>query len=180
MAWYGVTDLACGLMTLVETPDDADVNVPRIDGRLHLAPEWEPQKGEFGDTRRLRYVAFDRGGYVAMAKRHREHAKKTGLFKTLEEKRKENPNVDLLIGAVNVWALGMDGVKLCQEMQSLGIKRILWSAGGKAEQLEALNKIDGVLSSRYDVYQDCMDPANFPKLHDVHKDWTSEGLAEAK
>ena len=83
MAWYGVTDLDRGLMTLVETPDDAAVNVPRQEGRLHLAPEWEPQQGEFGYARRLRYVAFDRGGYVAMAKRHREHAKATGLLQDL-------------------------------------------------------------------------------------------------
>ena len=175
MAWYGVTDLERGLMTLVETPDDAAVNVPRREGRLHLAPEWEPQRGAFGHARRLRYVVFDRGGYVAMAKRHREHAKTVGLFKTLEQKRKENPNVDLLIGAVNMWAFGMDGVKLCKEMQSLGIKRILWSAGGKAEQLAELNAMDGVLTSRYDIYQDCMDPANFPKLRGKHGDWTSEG-----
>lgn len=175
MAWYGVTDLDRGLMTLVETPDDAAVGVPRVEGRLHLAPQWEPQRGEFGYTRRLRYVLFDRGGYVAMAKRHREHAKAVGLLKTLTEKRQQNPNVDRLVGAVNVWALGMDGVKLCREMQSLGIRRILWSAGGKPEQLEKLNAMPDVLTSRYDIYQDCMDPANFPKLHGVHRDWTSEG-----
>ncbi len=40
MAWYGVTDLDRGLMTLVETPDDAAVDVPRHEGRLHLAPQW--------------------------------------------------------------------------------------------------------------------------------------------
>jgi len=175
MAWYGVTDLEKGLMTLVETPDDAAVSVPRQEGRLHLAPEWEPQRGEFGTPRRLRYVAFDRGGYVAMAKRHRQHAQATGLLKTMEQKRQENPNVDLLVGAVNVWAFGQDGVKLCPEMQALGIKRILWSAGGKAEQLEKLNALPGVLTSRYDIYQDCMDPANFPKLGHVHGDWTSSG-----
>jgi hypothetical protein len=174
MAWYGVTDLDRGLMTLVETPDDAAVRVPRSEGRLCLSPEWEAQRGEFGYTRRLRYVAFDRGGYVAMAKRHREHARATGLLKTLEQKRKENPNVDLLIGAVNVWAMGMDGVKLCPEMQSLGIQRILWSAGGKAEQLAKLNGMRDVLTSRYDIYQDCMDPANFAKLGYKHGDWTSE------
>ncbi len=175
MAWYGVTDLNHGLMTLVETPDDAAVNVPRLDGRLHLAPEWEPQRGEFGSVRRLRYVAFDQGGYVAMAKRHRAHAQAQGLLKTLAQKRAENPNVDLLVGAVNVWAFGVDGTKLCPEMQSLGIQRILWSAGGKTEQLQKLNAMQDVLTSRYDIYQDCMDPANFPKLKHVHGDWTSDG-----
>jgi len=175
MAWYGVTDLKRGLMTLVETPDDAAVDVPRRDGMLHLAPEWEPQKGEFGYSRRLRYVLFDQGGYVAMAKRHRAHAKATGLLKTMAEKRRENPNVDLLIGAVNVWAFGMDGLKLCPEMQALGIRRILWSGGGGAQTIEKLNALPDVLTSRYDIYQDCMDPANFPQLRYKHGDWTSEG-----
>lgn len=175
MAWYGVTDLERGLMTLVETPDDAAVEVPRCEGRLHLAPQWEPQRGAFGPPRRLRYVAFDRGGYVAMAKRHREHARATGLVKTLQQKRQENPDVDRLVGAVNVWAFGMDGVRLCQEMQSLGIRRILWSAGGSAEQLKRMNALPDVLTSRYDIYQDCMDPANFPKVRHIHGDWTSAG-----
>lgn len=175
MAWYGVTDLARGLMTLVETPDDAAVEVPRRDGRLHLAPQWEPQRGAFGYARRLRYVALDRGGYVAMAKRHREHAKATGLLQTLEQKRKDIPNVDRLVGAVNVWAFGMDGVPLCKEMQSLGIQRILWSAGGSAEQLRQMNAMADVLTSRYDIYQDCMDPAHFPRLRHIHSDWTSAG-----
>ena len=49
-----------GLMTLVETPDDAAVRMPRRDGLLCLAPEWEPQKGQFGPPRRLRYVLLRR------------------------------------------------------------------------------------------------------------------------
>ena len=32
----------------------------------------------------------------------------------------------------------------------------------------------GVLTSRYDIYQDAMDPANFPRLRWNHPDWTSE------
>jgi hypothetical protein len=176
MAWYGVTDLDRGLMMLVETPDDAGVSVVRREGRLQLAPEWEPQRGEFGYARRLRYVAFEHGGYVAMAKRHRQHAQAVGLLKTMAQKRRENPHVDLLIGAVNVWVFGAkDCVKLCKEMQAAGIRRILWSAGGSAEQLQKLNAMHDILTSRYDIYQDCMDPANFPKLRHVASDWTSAG-----
>ena len=36
----------------------------------------------------------------------------------------------------------------------------------------------GVLTSRYDIYQDVMNPANFPKLRGVHGDWTTRGLAQ--
>ncbi|MFO0958969.1 MAG: glycoside hydrolase [Isosphaeraceae bacterium] len=176
MAWYGVMgEQGRSLMMLVETPDDASVDLPRLDGLLHLGPEWEPQRGEFGYTRTMRYVAIDRGGYIAMAKRHRKHAEKTGLLKTLEQKRKEIPAVDRLVGAVNVWAFGQDGPSLCKEMQSLGIRRILWSAGGSGDQIARMNAMPDVLTSRYDIYQDCMDPANFPNLKGIHGDWTTAG-----
>ncbi len=127
MPWYGVTDGQQGIMTIVETPDDAAVRVTRLDGFLCLAPEWQSQKGKLGPTRKLRYIFFDRGGHVAMCKRYRSYAKQTGLLKTLEQKRRENSNVDLLIGAVNVWCWERDSLSIVKEMKSLGIERILWS-----------------------------------------------------
>ena len=174
MGWWGATDGGPGWMAIVETPDDAAVRIPRIDGLLCLAPEWQAQKGQFGPARRIRYVFFDQGGYVAMCKRYRQHAQHVGLLKTLAEKRAENPNVDLLVGAVNVWCFGKDGPSTCREMQSLGIRRILWSSRQKPEQIRQLNEM-GVLTSRYDIYQDLMDPANLPKLRGLHSDWTQEG-----
>ncbi|MHC4403168.1 MAG: glycoside hydrolase [Planctomycetota bacterium] len=173
MGWWGMTDGQRGVMALVETPDDAGVRVPRVDGRLCLAPEWVPQKGRFGPPRRVRYVFFDEGGYVAMCKRYRRCARQTGRFKSLAEKRAENPNVDGLIGAVNVWCWLPDPVRMCRQLQSLGIERILWSRRATPEQLEGLNAL-GVLTGRYDIFQDTMNPANFPNLHGVHPDWTTE------
>ncbi len=173
MAWYGQTEAERGVMTIVETPDDAGVRMVRRDGVLSLGPEWEPQKGQFGYTRRLRWVFFDAGGYVAMCKRYRQYAKETGLLKTLAEKRAANPNVDLLVGAVNVWCWEQNAVDLCRQMQAAGIDRILWSNRAEPETLRRLNAM-GVLTSRYDIYQDVMDPANFPKLRGVHPDWTTE------
>jgi len=176
MPWYGATDGDVGWMALVETPDDAAVRLPRQDGLLGLVPEWQPQKGQFGPDRIIRYILFDRGGYGAMAKRYREYAKKTGLFKTLSEKRKAVPAVDLLVGAVNVWCWDSDAPTFCREMQALGIQRILWSNQRPPSELKALNEL-GVLTSRYDIYQDAMNPANFPKLRWLHPDWTSEAWA---
>jgi hypothetical protein len=172
MGWWGVSDGERGLMAVVETPDDAAVRVPRIDGLLCLAPEWVPQKGAFGPPRRIRYVFFDRGGYVAMCKRYREHSQEIGRFKTLAEKRRENRNVDRLVGAVNVWCWDRDPVAMCRQMQSLGIRRILWSHRSTPDQLREMNAMD-VLTSRYDIYQDVMNPANFPHLRGVHPDWTT-------
>lgn len=174
MPWYGMTDGRRGVMALVETPNDAAVRIPRLDGLLQLVPQWVPEKGQFGPPRRIRYVFLDDGGYVAMAKRYREYAKATGLFKTLAEKRKKNPNVDLLVGAVNVWCWDRNPVPIVREMQAAGIDRILWSNRADPESLRQMNDL-GVLTSRYDIYQDLMDPAVFPKLRGVHGDWTTEG-----
>jgi len=173
MPWYGTVEGGAGWMAIVETPDDAAVDVPRRDALLCLAPEWQPQKQHFGPERVIRYVFLDGGGYVAMAKRYRQYAKKTGLFKTLEEKRKTIPAVDLLVGAVNIWCWDPQAAPWCHEMQTLGIQHILWSAALPPDQIKALNAM-GVLTSRYDLYQDAMNPENFPLLRWIHSDWTSD------
>jgi len=150
--------------------------IQRIDGKLCIAPQWQAQKGQFGYTRKLRYVFFDKGGHVAICKRYRSYAKKVGLLKTLKEKRKENANVDLLIGAVNVWCWERDGLAIVREMKSLGIERILWSHRRQPEVIKAMNEMDGILTSRYDIYQDLMDPEIVKeKLRGLHPDWTQAG-----
>ena len=134
MAFWGVTDDRQGHGVIIETPDDAAIHLVRLEDRLAVAPEWDAQKGQFGYARRLRYVFFDGGGHVAIAKRYREYARQIGLLKTLAEKRQENPNVDLLVGAVNIWNWDADPVQLATQMQAAGIERILWSRGGSAER----------------------------------------------
>jgi hypothetical protein len=172
MSFWGVTDDQQGHLAIIETPDDAAIQMQRMHNCLVVAPEWDPQKGRLGYARRLRYVFFDRGGHVAIAKRYREYIRQHGRLITLAEKRQSNPNVDLLIGAVNVWSWDRDAVSLVKELQEAGITRILWSGGGSADALRALNDMN-VLTSRYDIYQDVMDPANFPFLNGVHGDWTT-------
>lgn len=172
MAFWGVTDGNQGHSAIFETPDDASIQGRRQNKLLAVSPVWDPQKGQLGYARRLRYVFFDQGGHVAIAKRYREYAKAHGFFKTLADKRKENSNVDLLVGAVNVWNWDADPVAMAKELQAAGIERILWSRGGSPDALRELNEMK-VLTSRYDIYQDVMDPANFPKLSWLHPDWTT-------
>jgi len=172
MAFWGVTEGETGHMAIIESPDDAAIVIARPKQKLLVIPEWDPQKRAFGYTRKLRYVFFDKGGHVAMAKRYRAYAARLGLVKTLSEKRQRNPNVDLLIGAVNVWWCDRDAVSLVKDMQTAGIQRILWSNRQTPENLRQLNEL-GVLTSRYDIYQDVMDPAQFPKLRWTHPDWTT-------
>ncbi len=179
MAFWGVTDGERGHMGIIETPDDALIHIQRVDGKLCVAPKWERQKGNFGYTRKLRYVFFDKGGHVAMCKRYRSYVKDKGLLKTLAQKRKENPNVHLLIGAVNVWCWERDALGIVREMKSAGIDRILWSNREGAEVIKAMNEMDGVLTSRYDIYQDLMDPKVVKgQLRHVHPDWTQGGWPE--
>ena len=173
MAFWGATNGASGHMAIIETPDDAMIQINRIDRRLCVSPRWEQQKGDFGYTRKLRYVFFDNGGHVAMCKRYRRYAEEAGKLKTLEQKRRENPNVDLLIGAVNIWCWDRDALPLVREARSLGIERILWSRRQSPDVVEAMNEMDGVLTSRYDIYQDLMDPQIVKnQLRGLHPDWT--------
>jgi hypothetical protein len=172
MAFWGVTDETQGYGAIIETPDDAAIKLQRLNGLLAVGPEWDSERGCLGYTRQLRYVFFDRGGYVAMAKRYREYARQAGRLKTLAQKLRENPNVDLLVGAVNVWNWDADPVAMAREMQAAGIQRLLWSRGGQPEALRALNELK-VLTSRYDIYQDVMNPSNFPFLQWTHPDWTT-------
>lgn len=176
MAFWGLTDGRQGHMAIIETPDDASIRIQRTDGKLCIGPEWDSQKGRFGYARRLRYVFFDKGGHVAICKRYRSYAQKAGLLKTLEQKRKENPNVDLLVGAVNVWCWEKDAVAVVREMKSLGIERILWSHREQPDVIKSMNEMGGVLTSRYDIYQDLMDPQVVEQqLRRVHPDWTQAG-----
>ena len=185
MSFFGMQEdvTGAGWMCLVETPDDMmlDLADTGTGGRAVAGAMWLPQKGAFGYARRLRYVFLDRGGYVAMAKRYREHAKEKGLFRPFSEKVKANPNIDLLLGAANIWVFGRTGngpAALVREMQSLGMDRILWSGGGSPEDVGALRALPNVLVGRYDIYQDLMDPAQYGKIAYTHPDWTTEEFPE--
>jgi len=160
MPWFGAMDPRTGegFMAILGTPDDARIDITRQSRpTLFIRPLWEASRGQFSYARKIRFIFFDRGGYVAQAKRYREYARETGLFKTLAQKRRENPNVDLLIGAANIWNWDMDKVVLAKEMKSLGMEHVLWSNGGSAREIEEINAL-GYLTSRYDIYQDVWGP----------------------
>ncbi|MDR3108982.1 MAG: glycoside hydrolase [Planctomycetaceae bacterium] len=175
MAFWGQVDDAngAGSIAILETPDDASINFTRnSENLLQVNTVWEPSRGEFRYQRSVRFVFFNNGGHVTVCKRYREYAKQIGLLVPFTDKVMKNPNIDLLLGAANIWYWENNKVELVKEMKELGIDRILWSGGGSAEQLTELNKIENVLTSRYDIYQDVMNPAHFDKVW-VHGDWTT-------
>ena len=175
-------------MAIYETPDDARLEVRPFNtnetGLLSAGAVWESQKDSLGIARKLRYIFFDGSdnvqAHVAICKRYREYVKQTGLWVPFDEKVRRNPALadgfDRLIGAVNVWCMGgaADKVQLVKDMQAAGIKRILWSGGGNESEIKAMNELPGVLTSRYDIFQDIMDPAREPELPGWHGGWIKE------
>ena len=168
MGFFGVQEDAtgAGCMGIVETADDAAVvcSRPASGKTLSAGVSWEPQKGVFGYARRIRFVFFDKGGYVAMCKRYRAYAKEQGKLKTFAEKVQSRPMVDRLLGAPNIWNWSGDKIAMAKKLKEAGIDRFLWSAGGDAKQVSELTKMDGVLVSRYDVYRDIYRPEQLQKL----------------
>ena len=165
MHFWGVTEDAsgAGMMGIVENPEDAMLEIYRLGQgkRWAAGVGWIGEFKKFGYPRRLRYVFFDKGGHVAVAKRFRAYAKECGWLKTFAEKGIQRPNVRKLPGAPNIWAMIPEKDKFAhaKELKSLGIKRFLWSAGGDAETVKAIAAMDDVLVGRYDVTQDVYHPS---------------------
>ena len=138
MAFFGVQDDATGAgwMAILETPDDVAM-VARRDAETQLwtlGPSWEDQKRQFGYARRIRYVFLDKGGYVAMCKRYRAHAKAIGKFKSFSEKVKERPLVDRLLGAPNVWCVLVGRYDIYQDIYHPDqLKKLGWKSGCNTE-----------------------------------------------
>ena len=182
MAFFGVAEdlTGAGWMCILETADDAALNAARVDNLWTAGPSWDPQKGMFGYTRRARYVFFARGGHVAMCQRYRAYVRSLGRLKTFTEKAKENPDIDLLLGAANIWTRNIHNrTNLVAEMRARGMTNLLWSAGGSAEEIRVLRAIPRVLVGRYDIYQDIMDPARYKDLrYHPHTDWVPEAFPQ--
>lgn len=158
-----------GWMAIIETPDDASVATMRLkpDRLWTVGPMWLPSNGRLAYSRRVRYVFFAPDGnhlHVRMAKRYRAYAKEKGLLVTLAEKAKTRPNVDRIVGAVNVWCREHRNLHLAQALKDAGIDRFLWSMKSTPEETCAIAAMPDVLIGRYDCYQDVFTPEQIVKL----------------
>jgi len=52
------------------------------------------------------------------------------------------------------------------------MERLLWSRRSEPAQIDAMNSMN-VLTGRYDIFQDVMNPENYSRLPYRHPDWTS-------
>lgn len=172
MPWVGLCDLekGFGYALILETSDDATVrcNAYKVGEREVVAPQilWQPSKGRFAYPRRLLYRFVAQGGYVALAKAYRAYAQKQGLWVTLAEKARRNPNLRRLFGAPDVW--GNASLSFAREAKSLGVEKMLIHGRTSPQDMKAINEL-GYLTSEYDNYTDIL-PLEEGKEVDSHHD----------
>jgi Glycosyl hydrolases related to GH101 family, GH129 len=105
MSWMGITDaqLKSGYMAILETPYDASIRTKGIGGNITFEPVWLASKNLFSYTRKIRYIFFDSGGYVAQCKRYRDYIWKKNNVQTLKEQAKKIPAIDKMVGGVHIY-----------------------------------------------------------------------------
>jgi hypothetical protein len=162
MPFIGLTNGREGLLAISQTQNDAKVRfLPPIAGKTSQWSFWcVPSRQSFGYERKIVLKIVPIGGYVGIAKAYRSYAKLQGLLVTLKEKQAANPNVDKLIGAVDLWwwqdrtsgKQDLNDVIYASQMKEAGIDKVLWSHQASPNSIKSLNNL-GFLTSRYDIYQ---------------------------
>ncbi|MCK4374534.1 MAG: hypothetical protein KAX19_04365, partial [Candidatus Brocadiae bacterium] len=158
MPWVAVTDGTQGMMAISLTPEDTVflMQSRRGDEQQLGFPGlmWEPSKGEWGHDRKVRYAFFEKGGHVAACKIWREIARDWGMFRTLADKAKANPDVAKLMGSVNWW--GAPGLHFVKEAMAEGMTRGLVNGRWAPEDMAEMARL-GWLVGEYDNYVDIDD-----------------------
>ncbi len=163
MPWMGVIDAerGDGYMLLLETPYDAAVFlVPDERGRHWPQTAWHGEFDRIGYARRVSYRFTASGGYVAQAKAYREYLRRTAGWRSLADKARERPNVNLLRGAAITWGASMipSAIKFAEEARDAGIRRAIINANGKfpPADMERMGSF-GYLVGEYDNVTDIFD-----------------------
>lgn len=98
MPWWGFQRGDSAMMVLIETPDDAAYQFDHpAGGPTVIGPRCRASLGKLAYPRGGRMCFFERGNYVDMAKRYRQHAIDRGLFVSLRQKIADRPVVKELI-----------------------------------------------------------------------------------
>jgi hypothetical protein len=169
MAWIGVTDymFETGYMAIFETPFDAGITPERESGLITFSPVWYSSMGKFSYERKIRYVFFDKGGYVAQCKRYREYIWPKNNVLTLKENQQRFPAIDKILGAVHiyVWDKARQ-VSFAQELKKAGIDKalILWDANHlpyPEKDYDSRLKEIGYGTGAYELFND-IHPDSYP------------------
>lgn len=181
MPFFGITNqtTGAGFISIIKNPDDCAVEIKMKETNC-VGPNWKSQKEKFGYDRNMTQTFFTEGGHVAIAKEYRKYAKENGTLITFEDKKQQrgfegSERLIKLMGAANIWCWyydweGHTADILVSQILDSGIDRILWSHNQDKEVISKLNEM-GVLTSRYDIYQDVMNPANYDLVSYVSDDW---------
>lgn len=181
MPFFGITNqtTGAGFISIIKNPDDCAVEIKMKETNC-VGPNWKSQKEKFGYDRNMTQTFFTEGGHVAIAKEYRKYAKENGTLITFEDKKQQrgfegSERLNKLMGAANIWCWYYDwedltADTLVSQILEAGIDRILWSHNQDKEVISKLNEM-GVLTSRYDIYQDVMNPANYDLVSYVSDDW---------
>jgi hypothetical protein len=164
MPWYGLSNLQAGLMVLFLTPEDSGLQLGLTAaggaGAFTTQPVWRPSLGTVRYPRKLQVRLLPEGGYVAMAKRYRQHLIERGEFVTLRQKAVRRPAVAKLMGAMDVHlrAPSPDEQRaLVEYLEGLGVAKMFLNTGGDAA-LIAWMKARGHLVGSYRIYTDIHPP----------------------
>ncbi|WP_240941255.1 glycoside hydrolase [Paenibacillus sp. HB172176] len=166
MSWIGMTDTALesGYMAIFETPFDAAIRLGRENGFITFYPVWLPSMGQFGYTRKIRYIFFDQGGYVAQCKRYRAYIWPKNDVIRLKENQKRFPAIEKILGAphIYVWDKARE-TRFVEELKAAGIDKalILWDPNhtpypepGFDNELKALGYATGAYELFSDIHPD--------------------------
>ncbi|OCT15129.1 hypothetical protein A8709_13545 [Paenibacillus pectinilyticus] len=162
MAWLGVTDSAfeTGYMAIVESPFDAGFDLKREQGLITFTPTWFNTMGTFGYERKVRYIFFHQGGYVAQCKRYRAYAWPQNKVISLKENEKRFPAIAKILGAVHIytWDKARE-VDFARKLKRAGIEKamLLWDANHlpyPEEDYDTRLKELGYATGAYELFTD--------------------------
>jgi hypothetical protein len=182
MPWVGMTDLTRGYLVIIETPWDAAVQLQPVVARGALVSGarlvWLPELGRLGYPRRLRYLFTLDGGYVALAKRYRAYVRAEGSWKSLRDKRAENPLVAKLGGPFLWIQTEDDQLEAVRALHARGLRHALVCRHAAPETVGAFSAL-GYLVGKYNNFVDLY-PADERRvdLYEWRNVWVPFGMKE--
>lgn len=169
MAFVGVTNITTGYMIVSENPWDTEVMIQNNGSDSLLSPSLihHPSKGKLGYTRTMHYV-FVQNSYTEMCQWYKNYTTAKGYRKTFDAKAQDNPNMNLLEGAIDFWVINMGFEESdIDTFIMYGLDKAIISLSGYEDNISSLIDYineNGFLSSRYDIYTDVYPPDEFPNL----------------
>jgi hypothetical protein len=162
MPWMGITDneFEAGYMAIIDTPFDAAMRTFRHNDLATFEPVWLSAKGQFAYNRTVIYHFFDKGGYVAQAKKYRKYAWAKNNVTNLKAKQAVQPVIEKMMGAPQIflWDNARE-VDFLKELKSSGIEKafIFWDPSHLPYPVAGYDDFvreQGYLSGVYELYRD--------------------------